>query len=248
MSRRATGGIGSAQQTDGKSAKTKKNNTIKVDPAEAKARVLKIFPILRKAYPDARVSLDFTTPLELLVATILAAQCTDARVNIVTQDLFQKYRKAEDWLTVSQEELENDIRSTGFFRNKAKSIQKTCAAIIETFDGQVPQTMDELLTLNGVGRKTANVILGNCFGVQGIVCDTHVIRLSRRLGLSANSDPVKLEFDLMEIVPRKKYGGWTMFSHCLVFHGRAVCNARKPNCSACTIADYCPSAHRPDLW
>lgn len=219
---------------------------IKVDAA--KARVLKIFPILRKAYPDARVSLDFTTPLELLVATILAAQCTDARVNIVTQDLFQKYRKAEDWLTVSQEELENDIRSTGFFRNKAKSIQKTCAAIIETFDGQVPQTMDELLTLNGVGRKTANVILGNCFGVQGIVCDTHVIRLSRRLGLSANSDPVKLEFDLMEIVPRNKYGGWTMFSHCLVFHGRAVCNARKPNCSACPIADACPSAHRPDLW
>ena len=219
-----------------------------MDPAEAKARVLKIFPILRKAYPDARVSLDFTTPLELLVATILAAQCTDARVNIVTQDLFQKYRKAEDWLTVSQEELENDIRSTGFFRNKAKSIQKTCAAIIETFDGQVPQTMDELLTLNGVGRKTANVILGNCFGVQGIVCDTHVIRLSRRLGLSANSDPVKLEFDLMEIVPRNKYGGWTMFSHCLVFHGRAVCNARKPNCSACPIADACPSAHRPDLW
>jgi endonuclease-3 len=224
---------------------TKKNS---VDTAEAKARILKFFPILRKAYPDAKVSLDFSTPLELLIATILAAQCTDARVNIVTQDLFKKYRRAEDWLKVSQEELENDIRSTGFYRNKAKSIQKTCAAILERFGGIVPQTMDELLTLNGVGRKTANVILGNCFGVQGIVCDTHMIRLSRRLGLSENSDPVKLEFDLMEIVPKEKHGGWSLFSHCIVFHGRAVCNARKPDCAGCVIAKYCPSANQPDLW
>ena len=186
--------------------------------------------------------------MELLIATILAAQCTDVRVNLVTKDLFKKYRKAQDWLRVPQEELENDIRSTGFYRNKAKNIQKTCTAVIERFNGQVPQTMEDLLTLNGVGRKTANVILGNCFGVQGIVCDTHMIRLSRRLGLSQNSDPVKLEFDLMAIVPQKKYGGWTMFSHCMVFHGRAVCNARKPDCPNCVIAEYCPSANQPKLW
>ena len=222
--------------------------SIKVDPAQAKARVLKIFPILRKAYPDATVSLDFSSPLELLIATILAAQCTDVRVNIVTKDLFKKYRRPEDWLKVSPEELENDIRSTGFYRNKAKSIQKTCQALIEKFGGQAPRTMDELLSLNGVGRKTANVILGNCFGVQGIVCDTHVIRLSRRLGLSEHRDPVKLEFDLMQIVPKTKYGGWTMFSHCLVFHGRAICKARKPDCANCVIAKYCPSANRPELW
>ena len=222
--------------------------SIKVDPAQAKARVLKIFPILRKAYPDATVSLDFSSPLELLIATILAAQCTDVRVNIVTKDLFQKYRKPEDWLKVPQKELENDIRSTGFYRNKAKSIQKTCQALIEKFGGQVPRTMDELLSLNGVGRKTANVILGNCFGVQGIVCDTHVIRLSRRLGLSEHRDPVKLEFDLMQIVPQTQYGGWTMFSHCLVFHGRTVCKARKPDCAGCPIAKHCPSANRPELW
>lgn len=227
-------------------AKTAK--TLKVDPAEAKGRVAKFFPILRKAYPEAKVSLDFSTPLELLVATILAAQCTDARVNIVTKELFRKYRRAEDWVKASPEELENDVRSTGFYRNKAKSILKACAAILERFGGEVPQTMEELLTLNGVGRKTANVILGNCFGVQGIVCDTHMIRLSRRLGLSENSDPVKLEFDLMDIVPREKHGGWTMFSHCIVFHGRAVCNARKPECGRCVIARYCPSANRPELW
>ncbi len=222
--------------------------SIKVDPAQAKARVLKIFPILRKAYPDATVSLDFSSPLELLIATILAAQCTDVRVNIVTKDLFQKYRKPEDWLKVPQKELENDIRSTGFYRNKAKSIQKTCQALRDQFGGQVPRTMDELLSLNGVGRKTANVILGNCFGVQGIVCDTHVIRLSRRLGLSEHRDPVKLEFDLMQIVPQTQYGGWTMFSHCLVFHGRAVCKARKPDCAGCPIAKHCPSANRPEWW
>lgn len=226
----------------------KKSKPITVDPVEAKARVAKFFPILRKAYPEAKVSLDFSVPLELLIATILAAQCTDARVNIVTQDLFKKYRRTEDWLNVPQEELENDIRSTGFFRNKAKNIQKTCAAILERFGGVVPQTMDELLTLHGVGRKTANVILGNCFGVQGIVCDTHVIRLSRRLGLSEHSDPVKLEFDLMALVPKEKHGGWTLFSHCMVFHGRAVCNARKPDCPNCPIAAYCPAANAPTRW
>lgn len=225
-----------------------KKAKIKVDPAEAKDRIAKFFPILKKNYPDARVSLDFTTPLELLIATILAAQCTDARVNVVTAQLFKKYRSAKDWADISQEELEQDIHSCGFYRNKAKSIKKTCRAIIDKYDGKVPDTMEELLELNGVGRKTANVMLGNAFKTQGIVCDTHVIRLSRRLRISENKDPVKLEFDLMEIVPKRKYGGWTMFSHLLVFHGRAICKARKPDCQNCPIAKHCPSANNPDLW
>lgn len=221
---------------------------IKIDIEDAKKRVAKFFPILRKTYPDAKVSLDHASPLELMIATILAAQCTDARVNVVSKDLFKKYRTPQDWVSVPREELEQDIRSTGFYRNKAASIQKACQILIDKFGGKVPQTMDELLTLNGVGRKTANVILGNCFGVQGIVCDTHMIRLSRRLGLSNNSDPVKLEFDLMEIVPKDKDGGWTLFSHCIVFHGRACCKARKPDCPNCPIADYCPAANKPNLW
>jgi endonuclease-3 len=221
---------------------------IPMDKDDAKRRVLKFFPILRKTYPEAKVSLDYMSPLELMIATILAAQCTDLRVNIVTKDLFKKYRKVEDWIRVKPEELEQDIRSTGFYHNKAANIQKACRTLIEKFHGQVPQTMEELLTLGGVGRKTANVILGNCFGVQGIICDTHMIRLSRRLGLSQNSDPTKLEFDLMEIVPKEKFGGWTLFSHCIVFHGRACCNARKPDCPHCSIAEYCPSAGKPELW
>jgi endonuclease III len=219
-----------------------------IDKDDARERVLKFFPILRKTYPEAKVSLDFINPLELMVATILAAQCTDLRVNIVTKTLFKKYRKVEDWIKVPQEELEQDIRSTGFYRNKAANIQKACKTLIENFHGQVPQTMEELLTLGGVGRKTANVILGNCFGVQGIICDTHMIRLSRRLGLSLNEDPTKLEFDLMEIVPKEKFGGWTLFSHCIVFHGRAICKARKPDCPNCPITQYCPAADNPKLW
>jgi endonuclease-3 len=219
-----------------------------IDKDDARQRVLKFFPILRKTYPEAKVSLDFINPLELMVATILAAQCTDLRVNIVTKDLFKKYRKVQDWIKVPQAELEQDIRSTGFYHNKAANIQKACKTLIENFHGQVPQTMEELLTLGGVGRKTANVILGNCFGVQGIICDTHMIRLSRRLGLSENEDPTKLEFDLMEIVPKEKFGGWTLFSHCIVFHGRACCNARKPDCPHCPIAEYCPAANNPKLW
>jgi endonuclease-3 len=225
-------------------AKSKKG----IDKDDAKRRVMKFFPILRKTYPEAKVSLDYMSPLELMIATILAAQCTDLRVNIVTKDLFKKYRKVEDWIRVPAEELEQDIRSTGFFRNKAANIQKACKTLIEKFAGRVPQTMDELLMLAGVGRKTANVILGNCFGVQGIICDTHMIRLSRRLGLSQNSNPTKLEFDLMEIVPKEKFGGWTLFSHCIVFHGRDCCNARKPDCPNCPIAKYCPSANKPELW
>jgi endonuclease-3 len=219
-----------------------------IDKEQAKQRVEKIFPILRKTYPDATVSLDHQNAFELLIATILAAQCTDARVNIVTKTLFAKYRTPADWLNISRETLEQEIKSTGFYRNKAASIQKACATIIEKFNGQVPGTMEELLQLGGVGRKTANVILGNCFGIPSIICDTHMIRLSRRLGLSENADPTKLEFDLMEIVPKKKLGGPTAFSHCIVFHGRACCKARKPDCVNCPIAQHCPSANNPALW
>jgi endonuclease-3 len=218
---------------------------IKVDKNEAAERIKKIYPILKKAYPDARVSLDFKSPLELLTSTILAAQCTDARVNIVAKDLYKKYRSAKNWAKADISEIENDIRSTGFYRNKAKAIKATAQKIIDEFGGEVPKTMDELLSLPGVGRKTANVILGNAFGIAGVVTDTHVIRLSRRIGLSENSDPVKLEFDLMEIVPKKN---WTLFSHLLVFHGRNRCMARKPDCEKCPISKYCPSAFKPELW
>ena len=221
---------------------------IKVNPEEAARRLQKIIPILKKTYPDARVSLDHSNSLQLLVATILAAQCTDARVNIVTKDLFKKYRTAADWAKADVKRIEEDIRSTGFYRNKAKSIKAACVSIVDEHHGKVPDTMDELLSLAGVGRKTANVLLGNAFGTQGIVCDTHVIRLSRRLGLSENRDPKKLEFDLMQIVPRRKWGGWTMFSHLLVFHGRSICKARKPDCPNCPITSYCPAANDPKLW
>ncbi|HPC93663.1 MAG TPA: endonuclease III [Sedimentisphaerales bacterium] len=215
------------------------------DKAAARQRVKDIWPLLKKAYPDAKIALHFTNPLELLVATILSAQCTDVRVNIVTKDLFRKYRSASDWAQADVSQIEDDIRTTGFFRNKARSIKAACTRIAEDFGGQVPQTMEELTSLPGVGRKTANVVLGNAFGIPGIVCDTHVIRLSRRLALSDNSDPVKLEFDLADIVPQKD---WTLFSHLLVFHGRRLCKARKPDCPACPIAAFCPAAHRPELW
>ena len=229
-------------------AKKKPNKKIKVDKDQAAERIERIFPILKKTYPDATVSLDFTNPLQLLIATILAAQCTDKRVNIVTRDLFKKYRKPADWANAPQQQLENDIRSTGFYKNKSKNIKNCCQKLIDNFNSKVPDTMDDLLSLAGVGRKTANVMLGNAFGIQGIVCDTHVIRLSRRLFLSENSNPDKLEFDLTEIVPKRKWGGWTMFSHLLVFHGRAVCKARKPDCHACPIEKHCPSANNPQLW
>ena len=228
-------------------AKAKKTK-IKVDPQEAKERILKILSILKKTYPQAKIALNWNNPWNLFVAVVLSAQCTDVRVNIVTQDLFKKYKKPEDYLAVTQEELENDIRSTGFYRNKAKNIRGAAQKIITDFGGKVPQTMDELLTLPGAGRKTANCILGNAFGIPGITCDTHVIRLSRRLGLSENSDPVKLEFDLMDIVPKTKFGGWTMFSHYLIWHGRNICFARKPDCPHCPIAHYCPAANKPALW
>lgn len=223
----------------------KTSKKIKVNKAAAAERAKKIWPILRKTYPDATCALNHSSPLQLLVATILSAQCTDVRVNIVTKDLFKKYKTAADWTDAPLENIEEDIRSTGFYHNKASNIKKACSLIIEKFNGTVPGTMDELLQLNGVGRKTANVLLGNAFDTPGVVCDTHVIRLSRRLELSGNADPVKLEFDLMKIVPKKN---WTMFSHLLVFHGRNICKARKPNCPACPIAKYCPAANKPKLW
>ena len=218
---------------------------IKINKTEAAECVKKIWPRLKITYPDATCSLDYKTPLQLLIATILAAQCTDVRVNIVTKDLFKKYKNAADWAAADIGQIQQDIKSTGFYRNKATSIKKTCNLIIKKFKGKVPNTMESLLELNGVGRKTANVILGNVFDTQGIVCDTHVIRLSRRLALSENRDPAKLEFDLMEIVPKKN---WTMFSHLLVFHGRAICKARKPDCPNCPIKSYCPSANKPEMW
>ncbi len=221
---------------------------IKVDKTLAAQRVQKIFPKLKKTYPGAKTALDHSDPMQLLIATILSAQCTDVRVNIVTKDLFKKYKGPSDWAKADIRQIENDIRSTGFYRNKARNIKKSCRIILDKFNGKVPCTMEELLTLAGVGRKTANVLLGNAFGTPGITCDTHVIRLSRRLGLSGNKDPVKLEFDLMEIVPRKKWGGWTMFSHLLIFHGRNICKARKPDCPNCPIEKHCPSANNPQLW
>jgi len=195
---------------------------------------------LWRLYPDAKCSLDFSNPLELLVATQLSAQCTDERVNLVTRDLFQKYRRAEDYATVSQEELEQDIRSTGFYRNKAKNIRAACQLLITNYDSEVPCTMADLLKLPGVARKTANVVLGNAFGIiDGFVVDTHIGRLARRFGWTTNEDPVKVEQDLMRLVPRQD---WLDLSHLLIFHGRAICQARKPLCQRCTLSKNCPSA------
>ena len=222
-----------------------KKKAIKVDKKDAALRVKKIISILKKLYPDAKIALIFRDPLELLIATILSAQCTDVRVNMVTKDLFKKYKSAKDWSEADISQIENDIKSTGFYRNKAKNIKLACTKIIDDFGGKVPGSMEELLTLPGVGRKTANVVLGDAFGIPGITCDTHVIRLSRRLGLSDNSDAVKLEFDLAEIVPKND---WTLFSHLIITHGRNICIARKPKCPECKIAQYCPSANKPELW
>ncbi len=195
---------------------------------------------LRRLYPEAACSLNFSNPLELLIATQLSAQCTDERVNMVTARLFQKYRSVEDFAAASQEELEQDIRSTGFYRNKAKNIRGTCQRLIAVYGGEVPRTMEDLLTLSGVARKTANVVLGNAFGiVVGFVVDTHVGRLVRRFGWTKNEDPVKVEQDLMRIVPRED---WLDLSHLLIFHGRAICDARRPLCEQCALAHVCPAA------
>ena len=205
---------------------------------DLKKRTREIIRRLRRAYPDAHCALNHTNAFELLIATILSAQCTDARVNIVTADLFRKYRKPQDYVEVAQTELEQDIHSTGFFRNKAKNIQAACTRMIDTYGGEVPRTMTDLLSLGGVARKTANVVLGNAYGIaSGVVVDTHVGRLSQRLGLTSNTDPVKIENDLQELVPKKD---WIMFPHWLISHGREVCIARKPRCSICPLREICP--------
>ncbi|MBT3198948.1 MAG: endonuclease III [Phycisphaerales bacterium] len=213
-------------------------------PRESKAnrtlRTAELITKLKIAYPDAHCALTHGNPLKLLVATILSAQCTDKRVNVVTKTLFKKYKKPQDYASAEPENLENDIRSTGFYRNKAKNIRGACAKIISDFGGKVPRTMEQLLTLPGVARKTANCVLGNSFGLaEGVVVDTHVIRLSGRLGLTKHKNPVKIERDLMELVPQDE---WILWSHMLIFHGRAVCDARKPDCENCSIAELCPSA------
>ena len=208
--------------------------------ADEKKRVRRLIRLLRKEYPGARCSLDHSNPLELLVATILSAQCTDERVNVVTAELFRKYRTWEDYASAPAAELERDIRPTGFFRNKAKSIQGACRQIGERHGGRVPQTMEELLELPGVARKTANVVLGNAYHIaSGVVVDTHVSRLSARLGLSREKLPEKIERDLTAVVPESD---WIDFSHLLIAHGRKVCKARKPACGECVLASLCPSA------
>jgi len=200
-------------------------------------RVGAILDILERSYPAPTTALDFRDPLQLLIATILSAQCTDERVNLVTPALFERYRDAAAFAAAPQTELEAMIRSTGFFRNKARAIRECCADIVARYGGDVPRSMEELLTLRGVGRKTAKVVLGNAYGIPGIVVDTHVHRLSRRIGLTDESDPVKIEFALMPVVPRER---WTAFSHWLILHGRQVCAARKPRCSVCALALHCP--------
>ncbi|HEV7397148.1 MAG TPA: endonuclease III [Pyrinomonadaceae bacterium] len=207
---------------------------------ELKARMRKVIRVLKRSYPDAKCSLNHSNPFELLIATILSAQCTDERVNIVTAELFRKYRRPDDYLKVSPRELEKDIRTTGFFRNKTKSIQGTARALTEDYNGQVPKTMDELLELPGVARKTANVVLGNAFDIHaGVVVDTHVGRLSHRLGFSAEKTAEKIEQDLIQLVPKKD---WVIFPHLMIYHGRKVCKARTPLCDQCQIEKDCPSS------
>lgn len=206
--------------------------------ADNKKRMVEIIKRLKKAYPDAHCALNHTNPFELLIATILSAQCTDARVNIVTATLFRKYRGPQDFIDVSQAELQKDIHSTGFFRNKAKNIKAASSRLVEIYGGEIPQSMNEILTLGGVARKTANVVLGNAFGIaSGVVVDTHVSRLSQRLGLTKNKTPEKIERDLEKLVPKKH---WIMFPHWIIFHGRQVCLARKPKCGECVLSNICP--------
>ncbi len=203
-------------------------------------RIGEILKLLKKEYPDATCSLNYTTPFELLIATILSAQCTDVRVNLVTKELFRKYAGPKDYLAVPEEELQNDIRTTGFFRNKTKSIRGASAKMIEEFGGEVPATMEKLLTLPGVARKTANVVLGNAFRItSGVVVDTHVSRVSQRLGLTKETHPEKIEQALMKLIPKKD---WISFSHRLILHGRYVCKAPKPDCPNCVLNHLCPSS------
>lgn len=203
----------------------------------AKARVPLVLAELDRLYPDAECELAYASPLQLMIAVILSAQCTDKRVNLVTPALFARYKTARDFADAAPAELEGYIKSTGFYRNKAKSIRAGCRAIVERHGGEVPGTLDELVKLPGLGRKSANCVLGDAFGVPGITVDTHVGRLARRLGFTKLADPVKVEFALMKLLPREK---WTRASHQLILHGRRVCYARKPNCGECTLAPHCP--------
>jgi endonuclease III len=217
-----------------------RRTVVKIRKADRGSHALEVFALLRKAHPDAHCELDHETPLQLLMATILSAQCTDKRVNMVTPVLFRAYPNAQTLADARQEELEDIIRSTGFFRNKAKSLIALGKALVEHHRGEVPDSMEELVKLPGVGRKTANVILGNAFNRnEGVVVDTHVGRLSIRLGLSKQKDPVKVEQDLMPLFPRDE---WAMLAHVLIFHGRRVCDARMPKCDVCSLNEICPSS------
>jgi len=207
-------------------------------PADVKRHAAELLKLLNRAYPEARCALDFTTPLDLLIATILSAQCTDTRVNLVTRDLFKRYRSAGEYAAAPLEELEKAIQSTGFYHHKAKNIQACCRVLAERYGGQVPQDMEALVQLPGVGRKTANVVLGTAFRIaSGIVVDTHVARVSRRLGLSRQKDPAKIEEDLKALVPKSQ---WVDFAHRVIQHGRRVCAARKPRCPVCPLESACP--------
>ena len=209
---------------------------------DKRTRVMKIIELLEKEYPKAKTALHYASPIEILVATMLSAQCTDKRVNIVTKSLFKKYRTAEDYANADLAELEEAVRSTGFYRNKAKNIKRSGRMLVEKFNSQVPQTMDELLELPGVARKTANIVLSNAYGIiEGIAVDTHVRRLSKRLGLTENKNPNKIEADLMLIVPKSH---WKRINNLLIFHGRNVCMARKPKCNICSLNKICPSAFK----
>ncbi len=201
-----------------------------------KQKVVEILKVLDELYPNAECSLEYENPLQLLISTQLAAQCTDARVNIVAKDLYKKYQTAEDFANADLSELEQDIRSTGFYRNKAKNIIACCKQLVEKYDGKIPNNMEELLQLPGVGRKTANLVLYEIYGIQGVVVDTHAKRLSNHIGLTKNEDPEKIEYDLQKIVPKER---WADFCHKLVFHGREICNARKPDCENCKINSLC---------
>lgn len=206
--------------------------------SDRRERTQQLVAALKAAYPDAHCELDHHNPLELLIATVLSAQCTDKQVNVVTRDLFAKYRSAADYAAATPEAMEEDLRRIGFFRTKARNVRSLCEALLARHGGDVPRTTEELTALNGVGRKTANVVLGNAFGIQsGVVVDTHVSRLSQRLGLTTQTTPEKIEQDLMELLPREQ---WTLFSHWLIWHGRRRCGARKPDCAGCEVRHLCP--------
>lgn len=224
-------------KTTSKSPKVN-NPTTNLSEIETKQRLNNIVKILKDNYPQAKCALNFADPLQLLVATILSAQCTDERVNEVTKVLFKKYKTLHDYANANFETLAQEIRSTGFYKNKARNIISCCKQILERFDGKIPQSISELTTLPGIGRKTANVVLGNAFGIaEGIVVDTHVARVSKRLGLTQNINPDKIEEDLMKIVPKED---WIIFAHLLIFHGRNRCKARNPDCDNCEIVKFCP--------